>query len=104
MLDPKTIPQRPTRPARIEANRRNAMRSTGPRTDKYNYVNLLIGLEPGLRAQLPIILGEDPDDLRQRLDDWIADLDPRSDAERAPIEAAVMASWRLDRCHSAEAA
>ena len=61
-------------------------------------------MKHGLRAELPIIPGEDPDALQRRRDAWAADLQPQTDVERYLIDTAVNASWRMDRCRRAEAA
>src|SRR4051794_26688228 len=57
-----------------------------------------------IRAELPVLPGEDADALHQRLNIWIIETDARSDLEKYLVEAAVHASWKLDRGLRAEAA
>ena len=53
---------------RIIANRRNATRSTGPRTDAGKARSRLNGLKHGLRAQVLVLPDEDPAAFQERLD------------------------------------
>ena len=87
---------------RIIANRRNATRSTGPRTKAGKARSRLNGLKNGLRAQVLVLPDEDPAAFQGRLDAWTAELDPRTEVERRLVADIVHASWRLDRCHRAE--
>ena len=87
---------------RILANRRNATRSTGPRTKAGKARSRLNRLKHGLRAQVLVLPDEDPAAFQGRLDAWTAELDPRTEVERRLVADIVHASWRLDRCHRAE--
>ena len=49
-----------TTPAQIEANRRNAQKSTGPKTAQGRAVVSLNGLRHGLRAETAVLPFEDP--------------------------------------------
>ncbi len=101
---------------RIEANRRNAMRSTGPRTQlgkarsKANAAlstgprtaegkirSSLNALTHGLTARTPVLPGEDAAALQQRMDAWMADTRPGNLDEEALVRQAVHLSWRLER-------
>ena len=97
-------PKREVSPARLDANRANSLKSTGPRTPEGKEASRLNGLVHGLRAELAIIPGEDPEALRRRLDVWTDQLGAETESERYLAEAAVNASWRMDRCRAAEAA
>ena len=55
---------------RAEINRRNAARSTGPRTPEGKARSRLNAVKPGCRARLPVLPGEDPEAYRGRLDAW----------------------------------
>src|SRR4051794_14650087 len=88
---------------RVLANRANSKHSTGPKTTRGKEVSRFNGLKHGLRAELPVLPGEDPEGLQQRLDIWIIEQDEQSDLEKSLVEAAVTASWRLQRCRRAEA-
>jgi hypothetical protein len=85
---------------KIEANRRNARRSTGPRSAEGKARSRLNAVSHGLAAQLSSVIGAD--DIAR-----IADLVAPPDA----VEPLKAAAWRLaqgevllDRCRSARAA
>src|SRR3954447_19948037 len=82
---------------RVLANRANAKRSTGPKTEAGKLRSRVNGLKHGLRAELPVLPGEDADALQARLDIWIIEQDARTVLEKSLVEAAVIASWRLER-------
>ncbi len=90
--------------ARVEANRRNAQKSTGPRSQAGKDRSRFNSLKHAMRATLPILPGEDGSILRSRLDSWTATLEPRDDVERYLVERAVNVSWQLDRADRAWAA
>ena len=70
--------------AQIDANRRNAQRSTGPKTEAGKARAKLNALKDGSHAKTvrPVLPQEDPIELDQRINQWISDLNPRNDAER----------------------
>src|SRR5258708_323854 len=102
--EPEPSPKRPISPARLPANRAHSLKSTGPRPPEGKEASRLNGLVHGLRAELAIIPGEDPEALRRRLDVWTDELGAETESERYLVEAAVNASWRMDRCRAPEAA
>ena len=55
---------------KIEANRRNAQRSTGPKTEEGKDKVRLNALKHGLCAETIVLPHEDADAYQQRLDDW----------------------------------
>jgi hypothetical protein len=83
----------------IEANRRNARRSTGPRTEAGEARSRLNALEHGNRAVavLPVLPHEDPKALARRVQEWTDDLRSASALERDLIAHAARLSWDLDR-------
>ena len=86
---------------RAEANRRNAQKSTGPRTPEGKGRSRFNAIKHGIRAATPVLPGEDVDALNARLDRWTADLSPRDDVERFLVHRAVRLSWQLDRADRA---
>ena len=82
---------------KLEANRRNAQKSTGPKTEEGKKKVRLNALTHGLTAQTVVLPHEDAEAYQQRLDDWTADLQPRTKMERYLVERAVRVSWQLDR-------
>ena len=103
---PDTAPE--TRPPISErkraANQRNALLSTGPRSDAGKMISKFNNLKHGYRAQELILPGEDPQELDDRIDLWIEELRPGTDAERYEVVNAVHATWRQDRSRRSEAA
>src|SRR5262249_37838704 len=91
-------------PQQIEANRRNAQKSTGPTTPEGKDRSRFNALKHGMRARTPVLPGEDSQAFQQRVDSWTLDLKPRTTVEAYLVERAVRASWRLDRADRAETA
>src|SRR3954454_12381775 len=100
--EPRT--KRPVSAARLAANRRNSLLSTGPRTPAGKEVSRLNGLVHGLRAATEVLPGEDADALEHRIDVWAVELGAATEPERCLVRNAVNASWRLDRGRAAETA
>ena len=90
--------------ARVEANRRNSQKSTGPKSQAGKDKSRFNALKHGMRAKLPLFPGEDADAFRARFDSWSRTLEPRDDVERYLVERAVNVSWQLDRADRAWAA
>jgi hypothetical protein len=91
-------------PAQIAANRRNARKSTGPRTAAGKAVSSRNALRHGLAARAAIVLGEDPADLQRFRAELRAALAPKDGREELLAETAAEAAWRLRRVWRAEAA
>ncbi len=89
---------------RAEINRRNAQKSTGPRTVEGKNRSRFNALKHGLDAKTLVLPGEDPEVLQHRIDTWTADLAPRNDVEQYLVDRAVQVSWQLDRADRAETA
>jgi hypothetical protein len=89
--------------AQIAANRRNALRSTGPRTAAGKAVSSRNALRHGLTAQAMVVLDEDAGEfLRLRAELRIA-LAPEDAREEWLAETVVQAAWRMRRAWRAEA-
>ena len=89
-------------PARLDANRANARKSTGPRTEQGKARSRLNALTHGLTATIPVLPGEDADALANRRAAWTEALQPRDAVELYLVETAVAASWALDRARRLE--
>src|SRR4051812_10900274 len=94
----------PTADARTLANRKNALKSTGPRTPEGKRRSSMNALKHGLTATTVLLPGEDREAYDARLDAWTDDLRPVGAAQVVAVERAVRATWRLDRCALAESA
>jgi hypothetical protein len=86
---------------RIRANRRNAKKSTGPKTVAGKKKSRMNALKHGLDAETLILPGEDPAAFRARLDAWRTGHPPRNRHEEELLEQAARLSWRLDRADRA---
>ncbi len=87
----------------VEANRRNAQKSTGPRTPEGKAVVRYNALKHGFRARTVLAPGEnfeEYDEFRQGFyDQW----KPANPTETAFVEQVATAFWRLDRVRRIEA-
>ncbi len=86
-----------TSEARVAANRRNASKSTGPRTKQGKAIVAQNALKHGFGAHQDVIPGEDPRQfelLRRRL---LGELAPLGEMETLFAERIVSLSWRLQR-------
>jgi hypothetical protein len=87
---------------RAEINRRNARKSTGPRTPEGKDRSRFNALKHGMTAKTLVLPGEDAGVLQQRIDAWTADLQPRNEVEQFLVERSVLSSWQLERADRAE--
>ena len=104
MTTTSTTTDAPTRTDRAEINRKNARKSTGPRSAEGKERSRFNAVKHGLTARTLVLPGEDPEALQIRLDGWNDSLKPSNDLERYLVERAVRVSWQLDRADRAEVA
>ena len=90
--------------AKLEANRRNAKRSCGPRSEEGKHRSKLNAVKHGMRAATLVLLDEDAQVLEDRRADWAASLMPRGAAEQRIVDDAVEYSWLRDRARRAQEA
>jgi hypothetical protein len=86
-------------PAQIAANRRNALKSTGPKTARGKAIVSLNPVKHGFRSDAILLPGESPREFRRLLDSFRADYQPRHPAEEAcvlQVAVAVWKTWRAD--------
>jgi hypothetical protein len=79
------------------ANRRNAHRSTGPKTERGVGVCKHNALRHGLRALQAVVPGEDPDEWEAHRAAVAADLAPAGAVELALVDQVAAKLWRLGR-------
>jgi hypothetical protein len=89
---------------RAAINRRNAQKSTGPRTPEGKNRSRFNALKHGMTAKTLVLPNEDADVLQMRVESWIADLQPQNDVEQFLVEQAVHLSWKMERADRAEVA
>src|SRR5690349_20998220 len=92
--------------AQIQANRSNAKKSNGPRTDDGKARSRLNALKHCLRATTvnPVLPHEDPAELEAKIREWIDDYQPVNAVERELVVRAARLSWTLDRAERYETA
>jgi hypothetical protein len=86
----------------IDANRRNAQFSTGPRTPEGSAAVGLNALRHGLSAQTTVLPNENPDEFQELLDAFLAEHQPAGPTETLLVEQMAMAAWRLRRMRALE--
>jgi hypothetical protein len=83
--------------AQIIANRGNAEKSTGPRTEEGKAVASQNAVKHGLMARRDVIGSEDPAEFDRHRELMLAELDPSGPIEHILAERIVSLSWRLKR-------
>ena len=96
-------PKQEVSPKQLEANRQNAQKSTGPRTDGGKSRSGKNAATHALTADRVIINGEDGKVLEQLFDDLIEEHKPEGTTEILLVREMAMASWRLRRTDQIEA-
>ena len=93
-------------PAKLRANRRNAQKSTGPKTPVGKAASKLNALKHGVLAQNVIVRGgqfkESPAEFTELCHQFYASLMPSGPLEELLVDQIVQASWRLRRARIAE--
>jgi len=77
----------------IEANRRNAQKSTGPRTIQGKAVSRMNALKTGIDAEMAVMPGEDPDALQALTAEYYDLYQPASPPERFWLDVMVRSEW-----------
>ena len=88
---------------KAEANRRNALKSTGPKTPEGKTAVRLNALTHGLRSEEILLPGEDEETFRELSDRLRAELQPVGALENLLVDRIVAAYWRLRRLGRVEA-
>jgi hypothetical protein len=82
---------------KIEANRENALKSTGPRTPEGKDAVRLNAMRHGLRSKEVLLPGEEADALRELDKNLRAELRPVGEVENLLVDRIIAAYWRLQR-------
>src|SRR5580700_3215853 len=90
-------------PIQTAANRRNAQRSTGPRSATGKAASRANSLKTGLYARSQIIAGEDPAELRALADRYFLRWDPATPDESFLVSTLIDSDWLLRRYSLADA-
>ncbi|MFO0852698.1 MAG: hypothetical protein U0871_29670 [Gemmataceae bacterium] len=91
-----------TTPAQLAANRRNATRSTGPRTAAGKRASSRNAIRHGVWADSPVVPGEDPADWAAHLAGIRTSLAPVGLLEQTLAERAAQILWRMGRLNRYE--
>jgi len=86
----------------LNANRRNAQLSTGPRTANGRAAVSLNALRHGLTAQTAVLPNEDPEEFRELRDAFFDEHQPAGPTETLLVEQMAMSAWRLRRLRALE--
>ena len=88
---------------KTEANRRNALKSTGPKTPEGKAAVRLNALRHGLLSRETLLPGEDEEALRELGERLRAEMQPVGELENLLVDRIVSAYWRLRRLCRVEA-
>ena len=88
---------------KIEANRANALKSTGPRTRRGKRSSARNALAHGLTSRAALLPGDDPWEYRRFAAAILDELDPRGPLEEELAGEVANLSWKLRRAPGAEA-
>ncbi len=86
----------------IEANRRNALKSTGPRTPEAKAAVRMNALRHGLRARTVVLPAENSEEFHQLCNDLETEWQPQSRTEHFYVEQMAISQWKLTRVEVAE--
>ena len=89
--------------SQIDANRRNAQKSTGPRTEPGKAVSRFNALKTGIHAESEVIPGEDPAELEKLAADYHQRFVPATPEECFLVDSLVDADWQMRRLRKARA-
>jgi len=83
--------------AQIQANRKNAQKSTGPKTTAGKAVASQNSVKHGLRANRLLLISDDPDEFAEHRDSLLNELAPVGPMETILANRIVALTWQLDR-------
>ena len=92
-----------TTPVKVDANRRNARRSTGPRTLVGKARSSKNAFRHGLLSKNVLLPDEDAEKFGAFRDNITTRLDPQGEVEHLLVDKIVMSAWRLGRVYRLEA-
>lgn len=91
-----------TSPKKIESNRRNSQKSTGPRTHRGKAASRFNALQLGVFASSRLLPGENSADYNRAATDLLQDCRPTGAVQKIFADQIVGAFWRLRRIEHAE--
>ena len=88
--------------AQIAANRRNALKSTGPKTDTGRTIVRWNALRHGTFSPFPLLPGESKTDFIALRDAYLSLYQPENQSEQFLVNRMILAAWRLSRLAAME--
>jgi hypothetical protein len=88
--------------AQIEANRRNAMKSTGPTTQDGKNKSRFNALDHGCRARVLVLPDEDPAQQEKCSQSWFSHWRPRNPSEEFLVDRLAGLTWQAKRIQRAD--
>jgi hypothetical protein len=92
-----------TNPKKIESNRKNALKSTGPKTEEGKKASRMNALKHGILSQEILLPGEDESALIKLKEGFYNEFSPVGDFEEILVDRIVSSIWRLKRLGQTEA-
>jgi hypothetical protein len=86
----------------IEANRRNALKSTGPKSPEGKAVSSMNALKTGLYAESEVLPSENPAEYEQLIARYYADHKPATALACQYVDEIIYCTWNLRRLRRAE--
>ena len=80
-------------PNQIAANKQNAQKSTGPKSDEGKAKSSLNRLSHGLTSNATIVADEDPEEFKALLFDLMGEYDPATPTEQILVEKMALNQW-----------
>jgi hypothetical protein len=84
-------------PKQIEANRRNAQLSTGPKTEEGKRISSMNGLKTGLDSESQFVLGESREEFALLQTEWYDFHPPANPEERFQLDKLIRCEWLQHR-------
>src|SRR5271156_2016960 len=86
----------------IATNRRNALRSTGPRTVRGKSISRINALKHGLSAEHVVLFDEEIEEFERFFRKWMVACKPQGFVEQQLVERIAICAWRLRRVYRIE--
>ncbi len=84
-------------PNQIAANKLNAQKSSGPKTDEGKKKSCMNRLSHGFASSATVMPGEDPNEFKALVDSLIAEFQPATETEQILVEKMATNSWLSQR-------
>ena len=81
----------------LDANRRNAQKSTGPKTPAGKAASCMNALKTGIHAKSAIIKGEKAEDLQDLIEEYYSHHQPDTPELRAIVDDLIVCEWEIRR-------